>query len=707
MHNHDLDISTERVEEIVQNPKVRRATTRACHHWFFHIYFSHYIKYKTAEFHRELFELTEDTSAKTLVIEAFRGSGKTTIMGTSYAIWSILGCQQRKFVLIIAKTESQARQYLANIKMELESNRLLRSDLGPFEEPNDEWRAVSIVLPQYKARITVASIDNSIRGIKHGANRPDLIICDDLEDLDIVKTAESRNKIFGWLMGDIIPLGDKDTRLIVIGTKLHNDSIIMRLKKAILEGEMDGVAKAYPFLDKDGNALWHDKYPTYADIQTLRKSVPSLQAWEREYMLNIVSEDTQLVRPEWIQYYDTLPPNDTLRYSALGVDPAIGKNSDNDSTAIVSGKIYGRKKSMKIFILPNAINEKMDFTETISKVKSLSTNLSNGSAMHMWVESVAYQKAIVDQLRSDGYPAKEWKTGGTDKRARLSLVSSHIQAGTVLFPRNGAEKLITQLTGFGSETHDDLCDALGILVLSVIEQESRVIKGHIELFSEQLLNSSYSEKIPFAGDKRLGVILADRYRSYSTIVLRAENVAEVLYHEMTDDISAIARKTIELAKRYDVPISDQNIFVDEAGRGRELCVLISQYAVGQFMIGKYANRQKYGMDVTEAYSYNDGLYEDLYTAGYAKLAKWMRNGGKLIKRPVFDDLLHMVYMDHNGKMKMVDKDELFEQGIDPSIPDAISITTAKDKRVIIRPPEDDQFGDMYEEESPQYPYIGI
>ena len=105
MHNHDLDISTERIEKIVQNPKIRRATTRACQHWFFHIYFSHYIKYKTAEFHRELFELTEDTSAKTLVIEAFRGSGKTTIMGTSYAIWSILGCQQRKFVLIIAKTE--------------------------------------------------------------------------------------------------------------------------------------------------------------------------------------------------------------------------------------------------------------------------------------------------------------------------------------------------------------------------------------------------------------------------------------------------------------------------------------------------------------------------------------------------------------------------------------------------------------------------
>jgi hypothetical protein len=85
----------------------------------------------------------------------------------------------------------------------------------------------------------------------------------------------------------------------------------------------------------------------------------------------------------------------------------------------------------------------------------------------------------------------------------------------------------------------------------------------------------------------------------------------------------------------------------------------------------------------------------------------MRNGGKLVKRPLFDDLLHMVYTDHNGKMKMVDKDTLFEQGIDPSIPDAISITTAKDKGVIVRPSDDDVYSDPDYEEPPQYSDIGI
>lgn len=700
MHDHDIEIQKEKIDLIVKDQRIRRELTKACHHWFFHVYFAHYVKYKTARFQKELFEVTEDEKDKTVVIEAFRGSGKTTIMGTSYAIWSILGVQQKKFVLMIAKTESQARQYLANIKIELESNGLLRSDLGPFEEPDDEWRATSIVLPKYKARITVASIESSIRGIKHGAHRPDLIICDDLEDLDIVKTQESRDKMFKWLTGDVIPLGDKDTRLVVIGTALHHDSLITKLKTAIIEGRMDGVTKKYPFLNIDGTAMWPEKFPLQTDIDTLRKSVLSLQAWEREYMLNIISDDNQLIRPEWIQYYDELPSNDNLRYAGMGVDPAIGQKSDNDSTAIVSGNIYGRKKSLKICVLANPINEQLDFTETISRVKSLSTTLGNGVPVSMWIESVAYQKAIVDQLRSDGYPAKEWKTGGSDKRARLSLVSNHIQSGTVVFPRKGAEKLITQLLGFGSETHDDLCDALGILVLSVIEQDSRINKGYFPLFDEKLLNDSYHEKIPYCGEGMLGVILADTRRTHSTIVLRTENGAELLYYEMITDPDVVARKVVELAQKYEVPLSDQNIFIDESGNGTELCELVRKYAEGKFILDKYEYRQRYGFDVTRRYMYGGGHYEDFYAMSFAKLAKWLKDGGKLFNRPRFDDLLYITWKEHNNMMQIIDKETLREDGVDISIPDALAMTFVYEKRNNNYPIEE-------VEEEMLYPEIGI
>src|ERR1019366_10131501 len=47
-----------------------------------------------------------------------------------------------------------------------------------------------------------------------------------------------------------------------------------------------------------------------------------------------------------------------------------------------------------------------------------------------------------------------------DKRARLRVAARYIKTGVVKFPRKGAEQLITQLLGFGSEKHDDAVDAL-------------------------------------------------------------------------------------------------------------------------------------------------------------------------------------------------------------------------------------------------------
>ena len=417
-------------------------------------------------------------------------------------------------------------------------------------------------------------------------------------------------------------------------------------------------------------------------------------------MLNIVSEDHQLIRQEWIQYYDELPPNDAVRYTGIGVDPAIGQKSNNDSTAIVSGKICGRKKGLKIYVLANPINERMDFTETISRVKSLSTTLGNGVPVYLWVESVAYQKAIVDQLRSDGYPAKEWKTGGSDKRARLSLVSNHIQSGVVMFPRKGAEKLITQLIGFGNETHDDLCDALGILVLSVIEQDSRINKGYHTLFDEKLLNESYSERIPMYGDGMFGVVLADARRTHSTIVLRTKEAAEIIYSETTIDADTVARKVVEMSLKYDVPLSDQNIFIDNSGSGIELCKLVRKHAEEKFILDKYENYQRYGLDVSHRYMYNDGQYMDIYAAGFGKLAKWLRGCGKLLNRLRFDDLIYVTWKDKDGKMEIIDRETLREDGVDISIPDALTMTFVYEKRNNNYPIEG-------VEEEMLYPEIGV
>ena len=129
--NYQNIIPEELVEAMIKDRKVRVAIVRESHWYFFHFYFAHYVKYPTAKFKAEIFELTEKNEGN-LFIVAFRGSSKSTILTTSYPIWAILGKQQKKFVLILCQTQSQAKQHMMNLRRELESNTILKNDLSAF-----------------------------------------------------------------------------------------------------------------------------------------------------------------------------------------------------------------------------------------------------------------------------------------------------------------------------------------------------------------------------------------------------------------------------------------------------------------------------------------------------------------------------------------------------------------------------------------------
>ena len=457
------------IQQIINDRKIRAAVASKSHYWFFNIYFSHYVKYPTAPFQREIFALTEQENIRNVIMVAFRGSAKSTIMTLSYPIWAILGQQEKKFIVLLGQTQSKAKQYLLNIKRELESNELLRNDLGPFQEV-DEWGSLSLVIPKYGAKISTASIDQSIRGLRHGPDRPDLIICDDVEDLISVKTREGRDKIYNWLTGDVIPAGDNNTRLIVIGNLLHEDSLLMRLKQNIEEKLFDGIFRSYPLIADDDQILWPGKFKSKADIENAKRQLGNEIAWQREFLLRIIPDTDQVVHPEWLHYYSKLPPKETFRFTSTGVDLAISENNNADFTAMVTAHVCGFDSNLRVYILPNPVNERLTFPKTVERIKYISKIHGNYFQSGIYVEDVGYQRAIVEQLEREGCQAEGVKIQGQDKRTRLALTTSLIQNGTIQFPERGAEELIEQLIGFGVEKHDDLVDAFSLLILKIISK---------------------------------------------------------------------------------------------------------------------------------------------------------------------------------------------------------------------------------------------
>lgn len=465
------------ISQIISSRKVRAAVARESHFMFFNIYFAGQMEFKTADFQREMFALSEDMNINNIFIEAFRGSAKSTIMNTSLALWSVLGKPQTKFILILGQTQEQARHHLKNIRIEIEQNDLLRADLGPFQEEEDEWKSQSLIIPKYQAKIMAVSADQAMRGFKFRHHRPGLIIADDLENSQSVKTRESREKIYDWFTKEIIPAGTLAMRIVVIGNLLHYDGLLRRLQKEIETGVRDGVYRRYPLIDEDGNISWPGKYPTEAFIEQQRKQLGNEIAWQQEYLLNYTDFSDSVVHRGWIQSYEILPDitkeKSEFRYAALSIDPAISEKQTADFTAMVGAIVCGWGDSFKIYVLPFPVNERMDHPKTVGRIKSLYTTLVPGTKSKIYIEDVAYQGALVQRLQQEeNLPAEGVKINGMDKRARIALISSYIKNGVVLFPRRGAEQLIQQLVGFGNEKHDDLADAFTLLVTKITESSN-------------------------------------------------------------------------------------------------------------------------------------------------------------------------------------------------------------------------------------------
>jgi predicted phage terminase large subunit-like protein len=358
---------------------------------------------------------------------------------------------------------------------------VLKRDLGPFQEESDEWGSFSLVFKKHGARITVASTEQSIRGIRHNEHRPDLIICDDVEDVQSTKTREGRDKTYHWLRGEVIPAGDRNTRLIIVGNLLHEDSLLMRIKEEISQGKAKGIFREYPLLDRDDTCLWPGKYKDAKDVEDEKLKVASDISWQREYLLRIIPSDDQVIYPEWIQYYDELPGTRHMGYRGTyaGVDLAISAKDSADFTTIVSAHVYSRREKMRIYILPNPIQQKLNFPAQVDLMKNFKSTNMPRSSDSLFVESVAYQEALPQMLELHGITAEAIKPKG-DKRTRLSLTSTAIKSGIIKFPKQGCEDLIEQLVGFGVEKHDDLADAFSLLINATLDKHSN--EGTIIMF---------------------------------------------------------------------------------------------------------------------------------------------------------------------------------------------------------------------------------
>lgn len=445
---------------------------------FMAVCLSHYLQVESGKFHFELADILESEEYPLIEIIGFRGSAKTTMSALAFILQvSLTG--KHKFIVLINDTTDQVELNLFNIKTELEHNAMIKK-MFPNVRLGHTWKKTTLLLEVRKndgsfevIRIIGRSRGQNIRGIRHKQYRPDLILVDDPENLQQVKTKENRDKTEQWFNAEVIPAAqENNSKVIVIGNFLHTDGFMARLAK-------NPLFKVFriPFFDEQGRVNWRGKYPTQESVDRQRKKVGET-AWAREYLLKIISEDEQVIRETDIQKY----PNEILTKhddrgnkvikisdSADGMDLAISEKQTADYTAIVGGYRVVWNSQSKILILPHPVKKRMDFDTTIKTAVNIKNIRPYGSKFY--VEDVGYQRVAIQTLKKKGVPVYPIRPVA-DKKARLESIAPFVKDGTVMFPETGCEDLIQGIINFGVEEHDDDVDAFVYVVMGLINRPS-------------------------------------------------------------------------------------------------------------------------------------------------------------------------------------------------------------------------------------------
>jgi len=412
-----------------------------------------------------------------------RGYSKSTRSTLIFPLYNVL-YKKKKYIFLISDTSSQSSEFLTDIQGELEGNNRILEDFGSIV--GNPWNSTECVT-KTGIKLECAGSGQKIRGRRHGAFRPDLILLDDLENDENTATQEQRLKLKNWFTKVVLKLGDSYTDFVYVGTIIHYDSLFMwALKnpvwKPTISRAVMSFSEAYELWDewesivvdlsrpnRINDAL--DFYKNHEDEMSIGTEVlwPEKQSYYDLMLVKITEGEASFnselqnepINPEdrlfKCQYYDLLPPLDEL-YIVGAVDPSMGKTSRADYTAILT---LGKHLSTGFIYVLDAIIKRMHPDRII---ETIFEQHKRWNYKEFAVETVQFQQFFKDEVakraaeRGIYLNIREVKTI-SNKELRIQSIQPTVNNGYVKLDRSQS-LLVEQLENWPKAAHDDGPDTL-------------------------------------------------------------------------------------------------------------------------------------------------------------------------------------------------------------------------------------------------------
>lgn len=413
--------------------------------------------------HDTIYRILDDDTIQRALIIAPRGFGKTSTVNLAFPAKKIL-FQEKKFIVPISCTAAQATMQGENLKRELLTNRMITHLFGPMKSDTfskEMWVTSTgiAVMPR--------GAGQQVRGILFGDNRPDLIIVDDLEDSESVRSDEQRAKTKSWFFEDVINSVNrarKDWKIIVIGTLLHEDSLLANLL------EDPGWYHAHLSICDDN---FKSNWPDFISDEELAKLVDDyrrmglLDSFYREYMgVPIAKESAKFKQEHFKQYKESDPDfvKDRRQLENMVIlDPAKTTHSKSDDTAIIGVGIDAKTPRIYVRdIVKGQIHPDEQYTACFDMADRIGAKVI-GIEVTSLNEFITYplKTEMIRQKRY--YEIVELKARAS-KEERIQALVPFYRMGFIFHNECVCNALEKQLLSFPRSKKDDLMDALAYVV---------------------------------------------------------------------------------------------------------------------------------------------------------------------------------------------------------------------------------------------------
>lgn len=403
---------------------------------------------------------------KNVAIEAFRESAKTQIALRANLLHALtFPSPERSFIVIIRATKELAAALLRETSREWQARpELMMQADGVPDILEDSGNAFQV---RYRSgqqvRIAAFGKGGSIRGLSWLAKRPDLIVCDDIQDLEDVSSETVCESDWKWFMSDIYFLGH-ESRIFMIGNNLGERSIIERMIK---DADVWGFeTERVPKMTQDNDGEWHSTWPARYSLESIlaqkeafaRKGMSDV--WYREMLCEARSPEQQRFRRDMFRYYDPR----TLRRDELSVYMTVDLASSKAASADYS-------VCCVVGVTPDGMWQVLDCwygrVTPVEHMDEIFRLVQKWRPISVGIEKVQYQAAMLAFLQKE-MPRRNIffsvvpLIAGAKKEQRIDVLQPRFAVGGVWFPVGAPwlQEMEGELLAFPTGQHDDLIDAL-------------------------------------------------------------------------------------------------------------------------------------------------------------------------------------------------------------------------------------------------------